>query len=78
MSSLSHSMLVRSGIARVDHRHRLVEPFARKHEAAYMLGKMAREAEQLARKAYRLQQVFGLAGSRPASLMCASGISPSP
>ncbi len=47
MSSLSHSMKVRSVHRGVADRHRLVERLAGEHEAADMLREMARKADQL-------------------------------
>ena len=54
MSSLSHAMMVRSCHGAVVDRHDLVEALAREHEAADVLGEMAREAQQLAREPERL------------------------
>ena len=59
-------------------RHGLVEPLAGQHEAADVLGEVAREAEQLVAPAPIAWRISGLAGSSPASRMCSSGISPSP
>ena len=52
MSSLSHSMKVRSGHRRRADRHGLVEPAARQDEAADMLRQVARKADQLARQVH--------------------------
>jgi hypothetical protein len=48
MSSLSHSMKVRSSMAALPIGTSLVEPLAGQHEAADMLREMARKADQLA------------------------------
>ena len=48
MSSLSHSMTVRSSIAALPTGTTSVKRRARQHEAADVLGEMAREADQLA------------------------------
>ena len=47
MSSLSHSMIVRSSIARVLDRAQLVQPAAGDDEAAHMLGQVAGKADDL-------------------------------
>ena len=71
MSSLSHSMKVRSSIAALPIGHELVEPPARQHEAADMLREMARKAEQPRREIERRARSIGLSGSSPAWRMCA-------
>jgi hypothetical protein len=70
MSSLSHSMKVRSSIAALPTRHHLVEQPARQHEAADMLREMARKAEQFRMARSTARRIIGLAGSSPAWLTC--------
>ena len=62
MSSLSHSMKVRFSMARVADRHRLVEPLAREHEAADMLGEVARKADQFVWQARSPARIAGIVG----------------
>jgi hypothetical protein len=47
MSSLSHSMKVRSFHCCIANGHNFIQPVAGQHETAHMLGEMARKAQQL-------------------------------
>ena len=71
MSSLSHSMKVRSSIAALPIGTDLVEPSARQDEAADMLREVAREADELRRRAPAARRISGSAGSSPACRICA-------
>ena len=53
MSSLSHSMKVRSFIAALPIGHGLVEPALGQHEAAHVLREVAREAQELGGEVHR-------------------------
>ena len=66
--------LVHGGVA---DRHRLVEPLAREHEAADVLGEVTRKADELVGRARPPAGSPGLRGSSPAWRMWLSG-RPSP